>query len=1143
MANFSDKLRSEFATYSLQEVLRASPGVLLGVSTEATQTLKTLDINTIFDLASSRIFAAATLLEQAGSDPQSVLARYGLAPSDVVELLPSDLKVGEIRHKPISILDGIGDALAPAVTETLNVETVRDLALWPPYLVAKDVFQQAFFPESVPGADMNAPTDLLPKSGEYPTERVLYSTLVFDGYEEVPTDLLQIEGVGPLDLSPVTSDNFGFTRPAIGALLTFSQSWYAQGVALGQLLHSISLAPAESTRIAMLDWTRRTKGKQSEDVTENEALSNITEHGRALQEVSHGVATEAQSGFSQTNLTSASSQEGGALGIGLGPVTLGGSSGSSNLTSNAMSFSSSAGRRELGAEMAQNIVDRTQQYANASRNRRATVVREVSQSEQESVSTRVVTNYNHMHALSIQYYEIVQIYRVVVQLSRVDKCLFIPLKLIDFNDPNIVRFFHDILLRAAVDEEAKMLIGTKYESVDFKTTGEGMLNLRNAGPVPNQVKDGGTMIELPNDASLTGFYLNSGVNMAITIDVKLRDGTSAAVQRTNEKDATVANRPQLHEISSVNFSNPTTTEVSFLASFNFLYKGWPFGIDVQIKLPAGAVAHVATTFKGGGIRSQLITHLIANKLHYSRAIFNNLDPATVTLLFANYSYHGKPLPSIIDSKPVATAGNYVVFRMHVNPNTDSEDEEERAWATWLDEHGISFLSSSEDLVPLPSGGVFAEAVLGRYNSAEKLDMTRFWNWQDSPIPIQAPDIAPVQMGSRATEENLKAEGFSQPLINIVSPTSLPEPTGLAAMLQTIANGNMFRDMSGLAATIGLAQSGAQTASDAASGAAVQAGSNMATAAKKEVEMFKAALAFAATMMGKGTPDTSPSTISNEGAKINHGRDLDARGIAPSTVGTGGSGTIPVVGGGGGASNGGNPTSNGNLQGSASGLTAASNEEAAFRRTLWGSQGESQGEASRALLGFAVDEGASLSANACSTLKDHPSGWMQLARRRVPFSLWTTEQRNGADESNRWASKHLFADNVTEEEFREAREIMDLLSPYKEDMREWLTRRTTVLLEADPSSNTGIEHGKKVTLTATVMRNGGSLPAGGQVNFRVHTGASAQNLGTRTLINGKASVTTSALPKGMLWLIAEYPTQNVEGVEFISGSDGIRYEVR
>ena len=39
---------------------------------------------------------------------------------------------------------------------------------------------------------------------------------------------------------------------------------------------------------------------------------------------------------------------------------------------------------------------------------------------------------------------------------------------------------------------------------------------------------------------------------------------------------------------------------------------------------------------------------------------------------------------------------------------------------------------------MPTGGFFAEAVLGRFNSAEKLDLSRFWNWQDSPIPLTLP---------------------------------------------------------------------------------------------------------------------------------------------------------------------------------------------------------------------------------------------------------------------------------------------------------------------------------------------------------------------------------------------------------------------
>ena len=48
-------------------------------------------------------------------------------------------------------------------------------------------------------------------------------------------------------------------------------------------------------------------------------------------------------------------------------------------------------------------------------------------------------------------------------------------------------------------------------------------------------------------------------------------------------------------------------------------------------------------------------------------------------------------------------------------------------------------------MPIQTGGVFAEAVLDRANAAEKLDITRFCNWQDSPIPLSLTDIAPVRI--------------------------------------------------------------------------------------------------------------------------------------------------------------------------------------------------------------------------------------------------------------------------------------------------------------------------------------------------------------------------------------------------------------
>ena len=75
----------------------------------------------------------------------------------------------------------------------------------------------------------------------------------------------------------------------------------------------------------------------------------------------------------------------------------------------------------------------TEQHPASARYRRATSVREVSKSKHEECSTRIVANYNHMHALTVQYFEVVQLYRIVSELHRVDRCIFVPLELLDFS--------------------------------------------------------------------------------------------------------------------------------------------------------------------------------------------------------------------------------------------------------------------------------------------------------------------------------------------------------------------------------------------------------------------------------------------------------------------------------------------------------------------------------------------------------------------------------------------------------------------------------------------------------------------------------------------------------------------------------------
>ena len=50
----------------------------------------------------------------------------------------------------------------------------------------------------------------------------------------------------------------------------------------------------------------------------------------------------------------------------------------------------------------------------------------------------------------------------------------------------------------------------------------------------------------------------------------------------------------------------------------------------------------------------------------------------------------------------------------------------------------------QSTIALPTHGVLGEAVLGHCPSAERIDLTRFWNWQDSPGDT-APAISPVTL--------------------------------------------------------------------------------------------------------------------------------------------------------------------------------------------------------------------------------------------------------------------------------------------------------------------------------------------------------------------------------------------------------------
>jgi hypothetical protein len=944
----ADLVTSEFEAVPLGEVLSKPVTALLGVTDDAAAALHDIGVDTVFDLALSKVFSAAVQLAHAATDAGSAFARFGSPPSDL--LAPGageSTGISDLRFEPVDILAGIPDPTA--FKAALGVETVRDLSVYPPFRAATTLVAEAYFPDQQDGFDPEAPQDLLPTSGEYPTERVQYTTLVLDRLlrpDGAPAlvDVASSE-FQPIDIAPVAAPDFGFTTLGLGALLTFNQSWFMQGVTLGHLLHSMALAPGESTRIAVVDWSRRTSAGQTEAVGETEDLTQDTTRNRSISEVTQAVAREAQTGFSETESESTTKQAGASGGLSIGPVGFGASASIAKTKTSASSYATTAGSREVGASMLQQANDRTHQHAHASRTRRASVVREVSQSEHEQVSTRVVTNYNHMHAMTVQYYEVLQVYRTETALTRCDRVVFVPFKLIDFGNESLLRRFRSTLVDAALTPAVREAL-VNYDTLEIVpdrrvrfpdlggTIDEAVvsgMNLRMAtmrarrpveGPdeepqrapeepvrpplgVPGagdvtqvlwagagrrlssilgaaSVRRGSESLFVPSDVRVVDGQVRSAAGDAVSLTYHRADGSSI-----NDLSLSVP----LAEIARISLIGASqTTDVEATATLTLARNGVVFPLELPtVTVERGSANTPLIRLQTASADVNLVDHLTANRLHYSQAVFRDLDAAMIAGLLGPYSIELNgttfPLVQVAEPTPLRIVGNALAFKI----NTDTVNDLE--WQAFMDQRGLDIGEAKVDLVPLSSGGIFAEAVLGRYNSAEKLDMTRFWDWQDSPLPLQPTEIAAIQTGTRATAEDLKASPLSQPIVAITPPAALPDPTGMAGVLAAIQNGGMFRDMSGLAETVKLASEAIKASSAGATSVGAQASKNMEIAVTADTERQRIAADLAKAKAGKALGDKSESA---KGAAVN---EVDKRtGGGKGAAEPGGAGSTGAPGG-------------------------------------------------------------------------------------------------------------------------------------------------------------------------------------------------------------------------------------------------------
>lgn len=188
---------------------------------------------------------------------------------------------------------------------------------------------------------------------------------------------------------------------------------------------------------------------------------------------------------------------------------------------------------------------------------------------------------------------------------------------------------------------------------------------------------------------------------------------------------------------------------------------------------------------------RLLKHLNSNKVHYNRAIWLAEDPDARAVRFNKIpmvTIAGKgSLLDAIENHPLAIYGDNIAFPIAGSTETTIENKQGKK----------EYVSISiEKLVSLPVRGIFAEAKLGSCNSCEELDITRFWDWQKSPCPEKAPEIAPITAISPTPQlPNLTPSTLPNPIVNIVNPPNAPDPTAMAGALSLLGKSEIFRNMS------------------------------------------------------------------------------------------------------------------------------------------------------------------------------------------------------------------------------------------------------------------------------------------------------------------------------------------------------------
>ena len=684
------------------------------------------------------------------------------------------------------------------------------------------------------------------------------------------------------------------TTIAHGHLLNFKQEWFNDGYTIGDLIYSLPLAPGQKKQIVVFDWDRKDSASNTQQLDYQESLYNSLSRDRDVNEVAKATLKEHSEGESE------SSTWGWGVGGGIGAiipiqVPIGALVGAGGGAGGGSSSASQDSSRTTTAKSHQQISDKTVQSANSIRSQRATVIQTVSQGERFQVSAEVIANYNHCHAMTIQYFEVLRHFEIRTRLADVQECLFIPLKITPFDRKKALRW-RDILFRCLkkpflrsgfdalerIDEELESYNENYYDKLGIPKEKyaeeeleyiEGELYLefqltrpknsdsdefvpenwnyfsplignplefysthikheqrkdeafaKYAGPKIAEaifdelrfftIKNGQSILSrrLPIDATLLSDFMNK---KKLNVSLRMSGSMVSGIRREDidfvriSLDGATRNSETLRRLENGDFLKIIVHSGSMRyrtkSLHEYLFRDSNInndlsldGDDVRIFTPLSSKALKKPRLDDVEVSNSLLHHLNENIEYYHQCIWSKMNAQRRFMLLdgliAPGKGKGRSVASVVENKLVGIVGNCLVMPVapgfQLDPTLDESID--------LYEH---YYENPKDPVhvSLPTKGVFAEAVIGKCNSCEKKEESRFWRWEESPIPDSPTSISPINLPTPQNIQpyNLQPKDFPSPIINLQNGPTLPDPQGFGALVSLLSNPNLFKDITGL----------------------------------------------------------------------------------------------------------------------------------------------------------------------------------------------------------------------------------------------------------------------------------------------------------------------------------------------------------